>query len=124
MNNAAILSIKPVYANKILAGTKTIELRKSAMNLSADDVILVYSSAPDQCIAFWFRVKAVEALPVEEMWRQHREHLGIDSEDYQAYLAGRGITCSMSRRCDCYDNAVMESFFATVKKEEAERFSS
>ena len=30
----------------------------------------------------------------------------------------------MSRRADCYDNAVMESFFATVKKEEAERFPS
>jgi transposase InsO family protein len=28
-------------------------------------------------------------------------------EDYQTYLAGRGITCSMSRRGDCYDNAVI-----------------
>jgi putative transposase len=46
------------------------------------------------------------------------------SEDYQTYLAARGITCSMSRRADCYDNAVMESFFATVKKEEADRFPS
>jgi putative transposase len=45
-------------------------------------------------------------------------------EDYQAYLASHGITCSMSRRADCYDNAVMESFFATVKKEKAERFPS
>ena len=31
---------------------------------------------------------------------------------------------SMSRRGDCYDNAVMESFFATVKSETAERFES
>ena len=45
-------------------------------------------------------------------------------EDYQTYLAARGITCSMSRRGDCYDNAVVESFFATLKKEEAERFPS
>jgi transposase InsO family protein len=45
-------------------------------------------------------------------------------EDYQAYLAASGITCSMSRPADCYDNAVMESFFATVKKEEADRFPS
>jgi putative transposase len=43
-------------------------------------------------------------------------------EDYQRYLATHGITCSMSRRADCYDNAVMESFFATVKKEKADRF--
>ena len=45
-------------------------------------------------------------------------------DDYQRYLASRGITCSMSRRADCYDNAVMESFFATVKKEEGDRFLS
>jgi transposase InsO family protein len=40
-------------------------------------------------------------------------------EDYQRYLAAHGITCSMSRRADCYDNAVMESFFATVTKRES-----
>jgi transposase InsO family protein len=46
------------------------------------------------------------------------------SEDYQVALKAHGITCSMSRRGNCYDNAVMESFFATVKSEEAERFDS
>ena len=30
----------------------------------------------------------------------------------------------MSRRGDCYDNAVMESFFSTVKSELADRFDS
>ena len=45
-------------------------------------------------------------------------------EDYQTYLAAQDITCSMSRRGGCDDNAVIESFFATVKKEEGERFSS
>ena len=52
MSSAAILSIKPVYANQILAGTKAIELRKSSMGLSAGDVILVYSSAPEQQLGF------------------------------------------------------------------------
>jgi putative transposase len=46
------------------------------------------------------------------------------SEDYQAILDARRITCSMSRRGDCYDNAVMESFFSTVKSELADRFGS
>ena len=39
-------------------------------------------------------------------------------------MDARGITCSMSRRGDCYDNAVMESFFSTVKSELATRFPS
>lgn len=46
------------------------------------------------------------------------------SEDYQAILEARGITNSMSRRGDCYDNAVMESFFSTVTSELADRFGS
>lgn len=44
------------------------------------------------------------------------------SEDYQDCLAAHGITCSMSRRGNCYDNAVMEAFFSTVKSEVGERF--
>ncbi len=35
-----------------------------------------------------------------------------------------GITCSMSRRGNCYDNAVMEAFFSTVKNEVGERCDS
>lgn len=46
------------------------------------------------------------------------------SEDYQAVLEGQGIACSMSRRGNCYDNAVMESFFSTVKSELGDRFDS
>ena len=39
------------------------------------------------------------------------------SGDYQRVLAQHGIVCSMSRRGDCWDNAVAESFFATLKVE-------
>ena len=39
------------------------------------------------------------------------------SGDYQEVLAQHGIVCSMSRRGDCWDNAVAESFFATLKVE-------
>jgi putative transposase len=46
------------------------------------------------------------------------------SEDYQALLVTHGITCSMSRRGNCYDNAVMESFFSTLKSELGEHFES
>jgi putative transposase len=39
------------------------------------------------------------------------------SEHYRRLLSGHGITCSMSRRANCWDNAPMESFFASLKKE-------
>jgi transposase InsO family protein len=46
------------------------------------------------------------------------------SEDYRDLLAANGITCSMSRRGNCYDNAVAESWFSTLKSELGERFES
>ena len=46
------------------------------------------------------------------------------SEDYQRVLEAHGIMCSMSRKGNCYDNAVMEAFFSTVKNELANRFES
>jgi putative transposase len=39
------------------------------------------------------------------------------SDDYRRTLDRHGIVCSMSRRGDCWDNAVAESFFATLKVE-------
>ncbi len=39
------------------------------------------------------------------------------SGDYQAALEDLGVVCSMSRKGNCWDNAVAESFFATLKTE-------
>jgi len=39
------------------------------------------------------------------------------SDDYREALAAAGIRRSMSRKGDCWDNAVAESFFSTIKAE-------
>lgn len=48
------------------------------------------------------------------------------SDDYRAALRARGMVASMSRKGDCYDNAVAESFFATARAEllDHERFET
>jgi transposase InsO family protein len=49
----------------------------------------------------------------------HHSDRGVQyaSHAYRNTLAGAGITASMSRKADCYDNAPMESFFHTLKTE-------
>jgi len=39
------------------------------------------------------------------------------SNDYQEFLDTNDMTCSMSRKANCWDNSCVESFFATIKKE-------
>lgn len=71
------------------------------------------------------RQLALEALAMALRCRQARGGLMHHSDrgsqyastDYQAMLAAHGITCSMSRRGNCWDNAVAESFFSTFKIE-------
>lgn len=53
----------------------------------------------------------------------HHSDRGVQyaSGDFQALLAGQRMVPSMSRRANCYDNAVAESFFATLEWELIER---
>jgi transposase InsO family protein len=46
------------------------------------------------------------------------------SKSYQKRLEDHGVTVSMSRKGNCWDNAVVESFFATLKIELGDSFSS
>ena len=55
--------------------------------------------------------------PGEELLAHSDRGSQYASDHYQRVLAGEGITCSMSRKGDCWDNAPMESFFARLKKE-------
>jgi putative transposase len=50
---------------------------------------------------------------------QHHSDRGCQytSQDYQAALKNLGVEVSMSRKGNCWDNAVAESFFATFKTE-------
>jgi len=49
----------------------------------------------------------------------HHSDRGVQyaSYAYQAALAERGMVCSMSRKGNCWDNALVESFFSTLKRE-------
>jgi len=60
------------------------------------------------------------------VWRRGKPHALLHhsdrgsqytSEQFQRLMADLGITCSMSRSGNCWDNAAMESFFSSLKTE-------
>ena len=57
--------------------------------------------------------------PDKEAALMHHSDRGSQyaSQAYRDLLREHNITCSMSRKANCWDNAMMESFFATLKKE-------
>lgn len=59
--------------------------------------------------------------PVGKLLHHSDQGSQYASDDFQGLLASLGITCSMSRRGNCWDNACVESFFSTLKRERVYR---
>jgi len=57
--------------------------------------------------------------PAKEMIHHSDRGSQYASNSFQALLSKHGITCSMSRKGNCWDNAAMVSFFGTFKQEMA-----
>ena len=55
------------------------------------------------------------------MLRQPVEYAQYTSEHFQELLKAQGITCSMSRAGEVWDNSAMESFFSSLKTERTAR---
>jgi putative transposase len=66
-------------------------------------------------MAIWRRGKPMALLHHSDQGSQYT------AEDFQRLLADQGITCSMSRKGQCWDNAAMESFFSSLKMERTSR---
>ena len=62
-------------------------------------------------------VKGRRRFPDEGLLAHSDRGSQYASDHYQRLLARHGIECSMSEPGQCWDNAPMESFFATLKKE-------
>jgi len=65
-------------------------------------------------------LNAYAACPAESSTLFHSDRGSLyASNDFRTALAPLGLVPSMSRKGDCWDNAVAESFFATLMAEEA-----
>ncbi len=66
-------------------------------------------------MAVWRRGQPIELLHHSDQGSQYT------SEHFQELLKEQGITCSMSRAGDVWDNSAMESFFSSLKIERTTR---
>lgn len=91
--------------NREVIGWAMSESNDTALTLNALDMALEFNNPPEGLV--------------------HHSDRGSNytAKEYREALAERGIETSMSRRGNCWDNAVAESFFATIKKELIHRFT-
>jgi len=72
---------------------------------------------PTDLVSGALKMALLHRQPGQDLLHHSDRGVQYASEDYQQLLLNHGITVSMSGRGNCYDNAMMESFWATLKTE-------
>ncbi|MFX1535996.1 MAG: ASCH domain-containing protein [Promethearchaeota archaeon] len=82
-----IMSIKPRFAEMILQGTKTFELRKNKPRKKVDTVF-IYSTSPVKKIVGKFKVVQIISGTPEEVWEKCKKLGGIERGAFFSYFKG------------------------------------
>ncbi len=89
---SVLLSIKPKYADLILAGTKTVELRRSWPSNDVG-VMVIYSSAPVQRLTGLALINEIKECDFEALWSVSQAHGGgVTYEELEEYIDGKKIS--------------------------------
>ncbi|MCL1468140.1 hypothetical protein [Argonema galeatum] len=83
-----VLSIKRIYAERLISGTKQMELRKRDLGIRPGTLVLLYETAPNNRIAGAFMAGKTFSCPVTQMWDEYAPLLGIARPDYDSYFTG------------------------------------
>ena len=84
-----VLSIHPQYSSLILAGEKTVELRRRfPVSCVAGTIAYIYSTMPVQALVGKVEISGVEKLPVCEIWSKYNTAAGSEQKNFDLYFAG------------------------------------
>jgi predicted transcriptional regulator len=102
MKSTLLLSVHTPFADRILAGTKRVELRRRLPR--AVDTVLLYATSPKMALVGSFTVESILRLPLGKLWRRVRDIAGITRAEFLDYFNGLtegvGIFVEKAKRFD------------------------
>ncbi|MBR2811085.1 MAG: ASCH domain-containing protein [Solobacterium sp.] len=85
-----LLSIKPEYVNKIVAGTKKYEFRKFRCREDVDTIV-IYATSPVKQVIGEVPIISVIEDAVDEVWKQTRQEGGITEKAFMEYYKNKQV---------------------------------
>ena len=83
-----ILSLRPRFAEAILSGLKTVELRRTEPKIRVPTLALIYASTPVRALLGTCVVTSVESGHLAALWQAYGAGSGVDHEEFLNYFAG------------------------------------
>ena len=86
-----IMSIKPIYADKIFKGAKRFEYRRSIFKDNSVKKVIVYSSSPVCRIIGHFTIDHIIHDSPEAIWQLTNNFSGIVKSDFDLYFKNKSL---------------------------------
>ncbi|MGR5952010.1 IS3 family transposase [Bacillus paranthracis] len=100
----------------LLFGERTLYLSTIMDAFNREIISCVISESQTLTLAMKTLKQAMRGRKVKDVLLHSDQGSIYTAKEFQAYAKENGIITSMSRRGNCHDNAVMESFFGHLKK--------
>ncbi|TAJ13858.1 ASCH domain-containing protein [Marinilabiliaceae bacterium JC017] len=84
-----ILSIKPVFVERIFKGTKRFEFRRAIFKNPDVDKVIIYASAPVSKVVGEFEIKNILKDELNTLWAETKEYSGISKDFFFQYFSGK-----------------------------------
>jgi predicted transcriptional regulator len=86
VSNRLLISMKPIFAERILLGSKLIEIRKRFSGKWTGCRAVLYSSRPVSALVGEATVNSVTHGSPAEVWSNFHQHLGCSHKEFQTYV--------------------------------------
>lgn len=83
---ALLISVRPHYAESILAGTKRAEIRRQRPGTPPGTPVIIYATKPVAAVIGTARIDDVQVGSPADLWNQYNNEMDVTPADYDDYL--------------------------------------
>ncbi|MFC8045122.1 hypothetical protein [Nocardia sp. NPDC057353] len=83
-----LLSLRPRFAEAILDGSKTVELRRTRVSAPSGTLLVLYASSPVMAVVGVATLADRDTASPSAIWRRHRHHIGLSHAEFTDYFEG------------------------------------
>lgn len=91
-----VLSLRPRFAEAILAGDKTVELRRTVPKITVPTRALLYAATPVRALLGTCIVTDVASADLAVLWRKYGPRTGLVNHEFQQYFEGVGAGAALT----------------------------
>jgi predicted transcriptional regulator len=83
-----LISLKPKHIANILAGGKTVELRRRRLHVEPGTIVWLYATAPISALRGYARVESITTGAPSIIWNRFKKDVGISKIEFDEYFEG------------------------------------